>query len=180
MGDQSGVMPMPTLGFRVQGELIQLRLTLKQNKADYELQSKELASVRQELEALQDKQGLKNLQTRAVKLKQEKEFLVTDADKLKKEFDTSRERREYDDYVATSSSSEVDIGGWFGFGGNIGESEEKDTNADETSGEDQVTPNKGMHKDLQEDYNVLFAKYMRRTRRTKRHTISTPGQSEAS
>jgi len=129
MDDQTGYMSMSSLGARAQGELLQLRSTLSQNNTAYELQSKELANVRQELETLREEQGVKNLQTYVQNLEQEKQFFVTEIDKLQKELDASRKRER--DAIAdaavsgASSSSEVSKGGWFGFGGEKGENHGK-------------------------------------------------------
>ncbi|CAJ1956606.1 unnamed protein product [Cylindrotheca closterium] len=122
--EQSGFMSMSSMSGKAQGELLQLRSTLKNKTSALEEQAKELAQVKRDLETLKEDQGVKNLTRHVENLENEKKFFVSEIGKLKKELDESRRREMAAAEAATGTTAptppqaekETVDSGWFGFG----------------------------------------------------------------
>ncbi|KAL3940348.1 MAG: hypothetical protein SGBAC_005099 [Bacillariaceae sp.] len=130
--EQSGYMSMASMSGKAQGELLQLRSTLKNKDIALEEQAIELAQIKEELATLKEDQGVKNLTSYIENLETEKKFFVSMIEKLKKEVDEARKR----EHEAASKASPAacasvkmaapttprqaakdSVGsGWFGFG----------------------------------------------------------------
>lgn len=111
---------------------MQLRSTLNQKNELLEEQANEMTKLRIELETLREERAVTDLRNYVQNLENEKQFFMTEIDKLKNELAASQKREEEVVAKAKAGKGNNDStaptdkgGGWFGWGGGI-EEEKKD------------------------------------------------------
>jgi len=127
---ESGFESISSMGARAQGELLQLRSTLNQKNELLEEQANEMTKLRIELETLREERAVTDLRNYVQNLENEKQFFMTEIDKLKNELAACQKREEEVVAKAKAGKGNNDStaptdkgGGWFGWGG--GKEEEK-------------------------------------------------------